>query len=147
MPRKSKFAVGAYAFSTVHLQLVRVMGRAGAAVTVTRAVLPDDKPLKGTVEDKDLLTLRQFEAWAKEQPVAQDEPDPPMPVVITRTVYVPAVTADETLPPRVLLFAGRKFRVDPDYEEQFGLDWLRPVEGGLLGIPADAWEVDTSDVV
>jgi hypothetical protein len=183
MPRKPKFAVGDFAVSKPHQTPVTVSSRKGRTMTV--AAFPSGKPLAGTVTDKDLMTMREFEAWAPTQPwykplpparspqdlldrvaeiaarvarraaatttpqppAAHDEPDPPMPVVITRTLFVHEMaTPDGEVRRRVPLFRGQKLRVQPDYEEVDGFDWLCPVEGGAIPLPPDAWEVDTSDV-
>jgi hypothetical protein len=70
MPRKTKtpFAVGDFAFSPAHQQLVRVLSRKGRTVTLTRAIYPNEQPLAGTVKDKGLMTLKAFMDWAPTQP-------------------------------------------------------------------------------
>jgi hypothetical protein len=138
------FAVGDFAATRTHLQLVRVLSRENGIMTVAHVRGRDELSLPGTVTDADLLTLDEFEVLlAKEAFRNAEPPDGASPrlIRVTRTVFLHLVVAPtEEILSRVPVFAGDKFVVE-DHQEEDGLDWMRVAGSRLLPLPPDAWEV------
>lgn len=62
-----------------------------------------------------------------------------MAILIISTVFCTTVDAHENIVENFPLYAGERLYVEPDYDEYEERDWLAPVGGGVIGIPAGSW--------